>query len=145
MASKTVKDGSCQAFAESIPETDECVIWPFYKRKNGHGRWGDELASARVLKMHEPKPSPMHIACHSVDCISPACVNPKHLRWDTKRGNQLDTIVEHGGKGRIKLTSKDDERIAELVQQGHTHKDIAHWYGISDGHVTKVVKRWRER
>jgi len=122
--------GDPLAFAYAVLEsaTDECIIWAFGLR-NGYGCFLDEEKKDWLVhrwvatKVHGP-PQPGLQACH--DCGNPACVNPRHIRWDTAKANAADKIrhgtAQRGEKhGCSKLTSeqvlaiREDTRIARLV------------------------------
>lgn len=69
---------------------DECLLWPFGSQTAGYGRvfyQGRQRGAHEVMceLAHGPKQSPEHEAAHG--CGIPACVNPRHIRWDTRAGN----------------------------------------------------------
>lgn len=84
----------------AIPyEGDSCLEFPYARSRSGHGHvsksaFGTGEAHVYVaVAVHGPKPSDKHEVCHS--CGNPPCVNPKHLRWGTRKDNVRDAI-EHG-------------------------------------------------
>ena len=81
-------------------ETDDCLIWPYYKTKKGYARAKIDNKVVRlhryilVKKIGEPK-QPKLQACHApIICTSKACCNPKHLRWATNQENMDDKKIE---------------------------------------------------
>lgn len=71
---------------------DECVPWPFARSKAGYGNLGGKTSAHRKMCMlaHGDPPSTAHDAAHSCGKGHLGCVNPNHVRWATKRENQLD-------------------------------------------------------
>ena len=83
-------------------------------------------------------------ACHS--CDTPECVNPAHLRFDSRLSNVRD-MYARGRQGRSgKLT---DEQIIEIRKRranGARQVDLARDYGVSGGQISMIVrgKRWAD-
>lgn len=80
-------------------ETDECILWPFYRDDNGYGRLTrdgkSQLAHVYVTKKkHGPNP-PDKESCHSCGNGHLSCINHRHLRWGTRLENVHDAIA-HG-------------------------------------------------
>ena len=79
--------------------TMECIEWPFAGRHYGRISIGGKQrnASAAILLIRSglaENPEGM-VACHlPYFCNNPACVNPMHLRWDTRVGNSADYAVD---------------------------------------------------
>lgn len=132
-------------------ETDECINWPFFKMKAGHGtthyngaRW---LAHRLVLTLAKgDPPTPLHVAAHApVICHNASCVNPRHLRWATKKENttdmKLDGTYRRGNKvGGAKLLELD---INPIRNDKRIYRVIAKSYGISIQTVCDIKKRRR--
>jgi hypothetical protein len=74
-------------------ETDECIIWPFWKNKgygylNLYGKM--ERISILVCEEHYgTKPDDYYDAAHG-PCNNHACMNYRHLSWKTHQENCLD-------------------------------------------------------
>lgn len=112
--------GEAQKFIRNIPETDECILWPFrahYKNKYGSVFFNGKLTGAHravCILYHGDPPSNKHEAAHI--CGARNCVNPRHIRWATARENAADKIAhETSGNGEqnpmAKLKSSDVVKI----------------------------------
>lgn len=86
--------------------------------------------------------------CHT--CDNPPCCNPEHLFL----GDQLANLGDMAAKdrsafgernGQSRLTEGDIEEIRALKAAGWKQMDIAKKFGISDPHVSDIVRgrRWR--
>jgi len=120
---QAARAGSVKEYAErgSLPEfleaavksqVDECVVWPFAKRKYSYGLPINAFGSKR----------PHVIVCEAVNgpapegkeaahrCGNESCVNPRHLRWATHKENGEDR-VEHTRAQRLKLEIENQRAI----------------------------------
>lgn len=96
MAERTTR-GEIWLWLEEVAHSQwpVCIRWPYPSvhakgygkvRRNGIQR----LASVVVCEMaHGPRPAGL-VCCHS--CNNAACVNPRHLRWDTYKSNNDDRL-----------------------------------------------------
>ena len=137
--------------------SDECLTWPFARRDGTYGRYHDpetkkqRYAHREMCRLaHGDPPSPSHEAAHSCGKGHEGCVNPQHLRWDTRKGNASDR-VKHGTENRgerngcAKLTESCVKRIRALASKsGNTQNDIAATFDISRATVSDIVRgrRW---
>jgi hypothetical protein len=131
-------------------QADECLLWPFAKIQgygylNKHGR--NRRAHIVVCEaVHGPKPSAKHQVAHA--CGTPACVNPRHLRWDTVAGNLADKLI-HGTHNRgerhnmAKLSA--DQVRAIRAQPGRLLRDLASEFGVSQAMISMIRnnKNWK--
>ena len=89
--------GPIKTFMDSIPDTDECVVWPFNKTPVGYGKITRDKKSLLVHRLvcehRNGPPKPGQCAAHS--CGNPSCVNPKHLDWKSHKENCADKVL-HG-------------------------------------------------
>lgn len=79
-----------------------CIEWPFRKSKSGYGVI--DLTDGRLMNAHRfilaqwegIEPPAGLDCCHerSPICHNRSCVNPFHLRWDTRSGNMQDAISD---------------------------------------------------
>lgn len=82
--------------------------------------------------------------CHS--CDRPSCVNPKHLRFDTRSANVAD-MINRGRRARTgRLSDSDVLLIRQRRAAGARQKDLAEQFGVSDGQISMIVRgiRWPE-
>lgn len=120
---------------------DECIEWPF-ATVNGYGvvnsvKYGDGgtvLVTRIVCSEINGDPAVDTLfCCHG--CGNPACINPRHLRWDTQEGNMADTVT-HGTRlrGEDVAVSKLTEQQAREVKalKGKLKVDVvAEKFGVS--------------
>ena len=125
---------------------NECWPWLGYI-EDGYGRYfdGSKMRGAHELAL-EWTTGERRLAhldtCHS--CNNPACCNPSHLRFDTRRSNMRDAVVA-GTAPRLKLT---DEQVVELrlsAAAGAEGRRLAERYGVSAALVSGIVAGRRRR
>lgn len=124
--------------------SDECLIWLFSLFPDGYGQVrykGRSQNASRVMCIFSHgKPIYQGLeAAHSCGKGHLGCVNPKHLRWDTPKGNCLDKL-EHGTDTRgeknwnAKLTV-DAVREIRRAYSDATKESLAEKFGV---HVTTI-------
>lgn len=142
-------DGAGASFiADALKsETDDCILWPYYKRNGGYGAAtvdGTFVAAHRYVCEQTHGPSDLY-ACHK--CGVPACINPRHLRWGTNAENQADAIAH--GTTRVgsrhpgaKLT---EENVRTIRRGGKRLCDFARMFGVSEQtiRIVRDRKRWK--
>ncbi|WP_299813508.1 hypothetical protein [Tardiphaga sp.] len=133
---------------------DECLIWPFARG----GTRGDGLATFRgkqtsanyvmCILAHGEPPTPKHESAHSCGRGHDACVNPKHLRWATRKENLADRLI-HGTHNRGEQGSAAKLCIAEVreirkLRGALGQKEIAARFGVTKAaiHSIQVRKNW---
>lgn len=128
---------------------DECWHWMgdtnkgygvFYFRQRMHGAHELALSFTTGEKRH-----PSLETCHS--CDNPICVNPSHLRFDTRSSNMLDMVSRNRApKANRKLTDEQIVFIRERRSMGARQIDLAKQFGVSDGQISMIVRghRWPE-
>ena len=137
---------------QSASDTEECIPWPFRKYKIGYGK---VLFEGRVWKAHRlmcvmvhGEPSPANLDAAHI-CGNHNCVNPRHLRWATRKENCADKVM-HGRTnrgtraGNVKL---DDDKVREIrrrLKDGVEIARIAKDFGVSAGAISgiKSGSRW---
>jgi hypothetical protein len=147
--------GAVDAFLEGAITSsfDTCIEWPFGKN-NGYGsiresRYGTKYAHIYVCeRAHGKSPSTGMYACHApIICNNSSCINPRHLRWDTPKANQLDSVLD-GTKnigercGTAKLTEQEVRQIRSVNAPDSV---VSKLFGISEGSVSDIRTRktWR--
>ena len=147
--------GEPLAFLRSLPDTDDCILWPYGKTSRGYGTLlyeGRRVTAHRLsLLLHAGSPTDgddhaLHGPCHQ-----PACVNPRHLSWGAPAQNAMDRIRDGSqkrGEGvhwSAKLTDADVIEARALRHlDGLTVKELAERYGLNSGQMSRVLngKGW---
>lgn len=86
---------------------DECLIWPFGRTTDGYPckitfSFLEKMLAHRLMCQlaHGKPPAPDLHAAHSCGNGHLACINPKHLRWATRKENEQDKILHRTYRGR---------------------------------------------
>lgn len=152
MTKKIADKGATEAFLRAHVNYDgeDCLEWPYGRSNRGYGLavvGGKQRAASRwmCILAHGEPPSDRHEAAHR--CGNSGCVNPRHLRWDTAKGNQADRLI-HGThnlgerNGKTRLTEAE---VAAIRSSTETHRTVAERYGMSYGGISKIRRgvRWR--
>lgn len=129
---------------------DDCLVWPFGSMPNGYGNcWfeGRVQAAHRVMCViaHGMPPEPTDDAAHKCRNGAAGCVNPKHVTWKTRSGNQMDRVRDGtsnrgSAHGSSKL-SEDDVREIRALRGILSQKAISERFGISNAYVCSLQKR----
>jgi hypothetical protein len=131
-------------------QTDECILWPFGKRKD---RYGKIKLKKKTMNSHRyvcisahGSPSAGLDARHL--CGVKLCVNPRHLKWGTRSENMLDMYAHNtmfcGEKSsRSKVSTQVVSEILKSTEL--SYKKLAEKYGLSESQVGRIKRReqWR--
>ncbi len=131
--------------------TDECIVWPFYKMSKGYGHLGTHegmcLAHRYVcIQAHGEPPLDKPQAAHS--CGNTSCVNPRHLDWKDQSANEEDKRA-HGTwltrMGGAKLNDEKVLAIRKCYESGATKQELSIEFSTPESTIEKVVNRrsWR--
>lgn len=127
------------------------MLWPYGLNGYGYGKvWvGTRHSPTHRLSCemtYGPPPTPLHTdAAHT--CHTRACLNPRHLRWATRKENMLDkrrdgTHPEGERHGSAKLTEQDVREIREFASiHGAEQTYLAELYGVSKSAICLIVSR----
>lgn len=128
------------------PGHDECVEWPFSRGDTGYGHVSvngrASIASREACReAHGEPPSPDMEAAHS--CGNRACINGRHLRWDTRKGNHADKAIhgtrQVGEKGPgAKLTNA---QVRAIRADPRSRRAVARDYGVTPECISAIVLR----
>lgn len=119
---------------------DQCIEWPFAKT-SGYGainsvKYDTMLVNRIVCAQINGLPAVDWLfCCHN--CGNPACINPRHLRWDTQEGNMADTAA-HGT--RIRGESVHHAKLTEA--QAKEIKGLKGTLKVDDAAELFKVSRW---
>jgi len=122
-------------------DTDDCIIWPFSIERSGYPGNNKGRRTIRVVceRAHGP-PFLKADAAHS--CDVKACVNPRHLRWATRRENEAEKARTGAGRGErgkdAKLTVADVLAIRATTEN---YAVVSDRYGISTRHFYAIRNR----
>lgn len=129
--------------------TDECILWPFGKHGNNYSQLtinGEIILVHRyVCTQVHGLPAPEQTDCaHS--CGHKRCLNPRHLRWATRRENSAD-MIDHGTRvrgerhGMAKLT---DELARQIKYAEGNNTQVALRFGVARQTARDIRngKRW---
>jgi hypothetical protein len=131
-------------------EGDNCLIWPFGRSADGYGKL---TVNGRSVRAHRHvcelvkgvAPSAEHQAAHSCGKGHLACVNPKHLRWDTQKGNFADKKL-HGTQcqgethGKSRFTEAEVREI-RVLRRTLTLDELATRYRTGRSTIFNIVTR----
>lgn len=143
--------GQARAWIEkhATHQGDECLPWPFSKNPAGYGLIsfrGAHMNASRAMCIvaHGEPETPGLDAAHSCGKGNQGCVNPRHLRWDTRSGNFSD-MVEHGTARRgelnplAKLTADDIAEIRALRGM-ISQREIGLRFSIDPSNVSHIQR-----
>lgn len=131
-------------FLATMPETDDCIEWPFARFKFGYAKLAREGRTQKVSHIvleaaGEPRPDGAY-ALHS--CDNPPCVNRRHLRWGTHAENMADTAGKRDMAGEKNPNRKlTEEDVMKIRNDPRTLQEIADEFGVSNQLVSRIKLR----
>lgn len=131
---------------------DECLPWPFATDQAGYAQQrylGKTRRTARIVceRTHGPAPTPKHEAAHSCGRGHLGCATKRHLRWATRKENDLDksshgTYVRGERQGRSRLTEDNVRTIRSL--KGKMNRDqVGAMFGVHPVYVSQIQRRMK--
>lgn len=124
---------------------DECWLWTGAIHDNGYAYFSggrrfnlpQKASRTSYLLTHGDIPEGLHIL-HS--CDNPRCVNPLHLRADTRQANMDDmkSKQRQASGTRNSQTKLTTEQVEAIRSDGRTLALISAEYGVSRGLVSKI-------
>lgn len=135
-------------FLQNVPETDECILWPFGRGNSGVGygvvsfRGAQTTAHRASLIIHsgDPPTSGHHAAHDPISCASILCINPRHLRWALPTENAADKEIR-GTKTRgiVASTSQlSEEDVIAISVSSDPPKECAKHYGVCEETIRRI-------
>lgn len=133
-------------------DTDECVTWPLAVDGSGYGQItldGQHIHVHVVVceRAHGLRPTPKHEVRHLCGKGHLACINPRHLRWGTRKENHADKLV-HGTMRMgetfptARLLNDEVGEIRRRLARGERPKDLGVLFGVDD-RLISAIKRGR--
>lgn len=149
------KLGPAQEWIEAVAvpyDSDDCLVWPFYRAPNGYGRIdvdGRPHVASRVIceRVHGAPPTSGHVAAHSCLKGHLGCVSPRHLRWATQAENEQDKLLSgtsnRGAQHGMSKLTEDDVRAIRQLSGVMPQAVIGAKFGISKWTVGDIIRRKR--
>lgn len=143
-------DGIRHILAALASATDECILWPMSLNPvNGYGHFGYNGGhfTAHVYiceQVHGPRPGILE-AAHS--CHVRACINPRHISWQTHSDNMLGKRENGTSHANIKTWDrrgklKREEVIQIRALEGQeTQATTAARFNITESNVRHIRTR----
>jgi len=140
-------DKDLNRFFSYVQKTDSCWLWTGCCNTKGYGRFrydGKQYYAHRIIYIHcFGDPGNLEV-CHApgINCKK-NCVNPDHLREDTKKANAKDKILDgtdsRGEKNmNFKLTS---EQVLEIRSSTESNLNLAKKYGVNNSTISFIKHR----
>ena len=147
----TRKDSGCLLWIKQNIEcgSDECVIWPFATNKAGYGIMhsnGKTRLAHRVIM--EIKSGATHHdldVAHSCGNGQRGCVNPNHMRWDSRAGNMADKLFHgtHNRGEKSPVAKLSNEQVSEIrkLRGKESQASIAKRLGVDQSNISKIQRK----
>lgn len=126
------------------PGHNDCVIWPFYRDKNGYARGGSKDLAYRWVceKVHGPPPAKNIHAAHQCGRGSSGCVSGRHVEWKTPSENEKDKLrhgTDHRGERHHNTRfTADQVRAIRSIPYTITNREIADLVGSSNSSISRI-------
>lgn len=127
----------------SIPETDECVLWPLSTTGNGYGRVMTSRITGhcrneyvhRLIFEYVTGTPPIKGKHVMHTCDVPRCCNPRHL----VQGTASENHQQKARNGRIKqIPYEVVQQIRQGLANGRSCNQLAPEFGVSVPYVIKL-------
>ena len=128
-------------------DADTCLTWPFAYEQNGYAVLRIGVKNQRAHRemcriVYGEPPTSLHEAAHTCGKGHEGCVNPYHLRWDTRSGNFADKLI-HGTHNRgdqcpVAKLSEAEVRLIKRLIGSQPISAIARRFGVSPGAIYSI-------
>lgn len=120
---------------------DDCWLWTAQTNATGYGiikiGRSPKMATHVALELAGRPRIRDALALHS--CDNPSCVNPRHLRWGTRKENTADMDARNRrGRGYRRKPYVSDEVVTAIAKATAPQRQIASQFGVSLGLVNKI-------
>lgn len=127
---------------------EECLSWPFATGGRGDAvvfHKGSMRSASRVMcEMAHGMPGSDDLECaHNCGKGHLGCMNPEHLRWDTKSGNFSDKII-HGTDGRGSKNPRAklrESEVREILKSNESNRILGDRFGVHLATISAVRNR----
>jgi hypothetical protein len=143
---KSIEDRFWASCPKGAP--DSCWEWKGHRQPKGYGSIHQShkvhMAHRIAYEIHfGPIPDNTQVL-HK--CDNPPCCNPNHLFLGSIADNMTDKTAKQRQArgeniGKAKFTESDIREMRRLYDTGVKQVDIAKLFGLSQGHVTRIVNR----
>jgi hypothetical protein len=140
-----------QRFWNKVNKTDTCWLWTGSIDKQGYGRvrYGKKLiATHRASWLLSGNTIPEGLViCHAPHeiCGNRHCVNPAHLRTDTKGANATDRIADgtsaRGTKNPGSILTEEQVRAIRANTENKRYNALAREYGVCASQISNIIRR----
>lgn len=127
-------------FLRQVDASGSCWLWTGNVHKSGYGylnhkrkffyahKFSKEYSLGRTI-------NPGYECCHS--CYNKLCVNPDHIREDTRKSNIIDNVLT-GSHNTVKLSVEDVKSIRNMAKLGRSDKEIAQDFNVSRRNINDI-------
>lgn len=149
----TLNEEQAAQFWAKVNKTDTCWLWTACVGTDGYGRFNTRTSDGHKVRIAHRISLALHLerdiapgmdVCHTpLICHNRLCVNPAHLREDTRAGNLADCVVDRTRPrgtthGLSKLT---EDQVLAIRADTRPQSKIAESYGVSQTLISKIKRR----
>jgi len=147
-------NGECLRWIEDHVDHlgDDCLIWPYARGGAGDAvvyHNGIQRSASRVMcEVAHGLPASKNLECaHSCGNGHLGCMNPRHLRWDTRAGNFSDKLIHgtHNGGERNPNSILNEKQVEYILNGSKSAKELSVELGVSKANIYAIRegKRWK--
>lgn len=144
-------NGECLKWIEDHVnyDGDKCLIWPYASGGRGDAvvlHEGRMRSGSRVMCefVHGIPDPALELECaHSCGNGHLGCMNPKHLRWDTRSGNFADKLIhntDNRGEKNINAILREED-VVEILRSNDSLAVLSAKYGVTKSTVSAIRTR----